>query len=204
LTSIENITLASVNDVSFASGGSGHAYDITLGNALVGSGAILTVNGSTLQSYETMEVDGSGETDGNLGLYGGAAADILIGGSGADILYGGAGADSLTGGAGADKFRYDLVSHSTASATDSITDFVSGTDKFDLTLIDAKTNVSGNQAFTWIGSSAFSNVAGQLRVFQSGSQWIVQGDTDGNGVADLVIAVTTSGGAALVQGDFLL
>jgi VCBS repeat-containing protein len=200
---VEGLLLGSVTDANYPHGGSNYAYDLTLGNWLVGVGALLTVNGSYLQSYEPMEVDGSGETDGKLGLYGGAAADILIGGAVGDLLYGGGGADSITGGGGADKFRYDLVSHSTATATDSITDFLSGTDKLDLTIIDANTNVSGNQAFTWIGSSAFSNVAGQLRVFQSGSDWIVQGDTDGNGVADLVITVTAPA-APLVQGDFLL
>jgi VCBS repeat-containing protein len=204
LTGFESIGLSSATDERYARGGSGHAYDLTLGDALVGAGGTLTVNGSMLQSYEPMEVDGSGETNGILRLFGGGAADVLTAGAGADLLYGGGGADILTGGGGADTFRYDLTSESTASATDSVVGFLSGTDKFDLTWIDANSNAAGNQAFTWIGSSAFSNVAGQLRAFQSGGGWIVQGDTDGNGVADLVIAVTTSGGAPLVQGDFLL
>ena len=203
LTGLESIGLSSVTDERYARGGSGHVYDITLGDGLVGAGGTLTVNGSMLQSYETMEVDGSGETDGMLRLFGGGAADILAAGAGADLIYGGGGADSIAGGAGADTIRYDLASDSTASATDSIAGFLSGTDKFDLTRIDAHSTASGNQAFTWIGSSAFSSVAGQLRAFQSGSDWIVQGDTDGNGVADVVITVTAPA-APLVQGDFLL
>jgi VCBS repeat-containing protein len=203
VTGMENITLSSVTDERYARGGSGHAYDITLGDGLVGAGGTLTVNGAFLQSYETMEVDGSGETDGIVRIFAGEAADILTTGSGADLIHGAGGADVMTGGTGADTFRYDLASDSTASATDSIADFLSGTDKFDLTRIDANSTAGGNQAFTWIGSSAFGNVAGQLRVFQSGGNWIVQGDTDGNGVADLVINVTAPA-APLVQGDFLL
>jgi hypothetical protein len=35
----------------------------------------------------------------------------------------------------------------------------------------------------------FSNTAGELRAFQSGSNWFVEGDTNGDGVADLVILV---------------
>jgi VCBS repeat-containing protein len=203
LTGIESIGLSSDTDERYARGGSGHAYDLTLGDGLVGAGGTLTVNGAMLQSYETMKVDGSGETNGLLRLFGGSAADILLAGAGADLIYGGGGADAIAGGGGADTIRYDLASESTASATDSIAGFQSGTDKFDLTRIDADSNAAGNQAFTWIGSSAFGNVAGQLRAFQSGGNWIVQGDTDGNGVADLVITVVAPA-APLVQGDFLL
>lgn len=60
-------------------------------------------------------------------ITGTAAADTLVGGSGADVITGGAGRDQLTGGAGADQFRFDLAA--SASNLDTITDFVSGTDK---------------------------------------------------------------------------
>jgi Ca2+-binding RTX toxin-like protein len=60
-------------------------------------------------------------------ITGTAAADKLVGGSGADVITGGVGRDQLTGGAGADQFRFDLAA--SASNLDTITDFVSGTDK---------------------------------------------------------------------------
>ena len=63
-------------------------------------------------------------------------------------------------------------------------------DQIDLSLIDANTKVAGNQAFTFIGAAAFTAV-GQLRVTSEGSgfskvTW-VEGDTNGDGVADMVI-----------------
>jgi serralysin len=128
---------------------------------------------------------------------------ILFGGAGQDVLIGGAGADTLTGGAGGDVFGYHATSDSTASAPDRITDFEPGADKIDLSRIDANVLAAGDQAFTWIGSTAFSGMAGELRAIQPGGDWMIQGDTDGDGVADLFITATQNG-APLGQGDFLL
>jgi Ca2+-binding RTX toxin-like protein len=145
---------------------------------------------------------------GNDVLDGGAGNDTLAGGNGADLLVGGTGADSLKGGAGADVFRYDAAGDSTAGATDLIGDFQVGVDKIDLHLIDANTLAAGDQAFHWIGANAFSGTgagsAGELRVYQSGAYWWVAGDTNGDGTADLVIALTPQGAILPAQGDFLL
>ena len=56
-----------------------------------------------------------------------------------------------------------------------------------------------NDTFSWIGAAAFSNQAGQLRAVEAGGRIRVEGDTDGNGVADLVILVS---GTTLVAADF--
>jgi serralysin len=136
-------------------------------------------------------------------LTGTSAAQTLTGNALANLLAGGAGGDTLTGGGGADVFRYQAVTDSYSVARDHIVDFTPGTDKIDLSAIDASRALAGNQAFTWIGSSAFSNAAGELRAFHSGSQWIVEGDIDGNGSADLVIALTLQGPAPLGAGDFV-
>jgi hypothetical protein len=50
------------------------------------------------------------------------------------------------------------------AASDIIYDFVSGSDPIGLSIIDANTAQDGNQAFTFIGSNAFGNQAGRLRV----------------------------------------
>jgi Ca2+-binding RTX toxin-like protein len=51
-------------------------------------------------------------------------ANTLFGGAGSDTFLGGAGDDTLTGGAGADVFAYTAANND----TDTITDFVGGTD----------------------------------------------------------------------------
>lgn len=135
---------------------------------------------------------------------GDAEANRLLGGGGADTLVGAGGADTLTGGSAADHFRFDTLGDAPAGGQiDLITDFASGSDKIDLRGIDADVVTAGDQAFTWLGTGAFTGVAGQLRygATPSGSR-TVYGDVDGDGVADLQIQLT--GTAALAAGDFLL
>ncbi|HEU0099564.1 MAG TPA: M10 family metallopeptidase C-terminal domain-containing protein [Allosphingosinicella sp.] len=156
--------------------------------------------GFTIANGVTIENATSG--GGNDTLRGNAAANRLDAGAGSDILQGDGGADLLIGGAGADTFRYASPSDSGGGAVDHIADFAAGLDKIDLTGIDANSNAAGDQAFAWIGSNAFSGSAGQLRAYQSGGDWFVEGDTNGDGNADLVIQVTVTGGP-LAQSDFL-
>jgi Ca2+-binding RTX toxin-like protein len=207
-TNIENLTLTSATDERYArGGGTEFDYNLTLSNAIVGAGQQLTINGALLMATETMVVDASQETDGFLRLFGGRAADVLKGGGLGDVLHGNLGADSLTGGGGADTFLYHETAESTTGSVDQILDFAAGTDKIDLSRIDANSFAAGDQAFSWIGASAFTGSgaasAGQLRAFDSGNGlWIVEGDTNGDGAADLSIQVFVSGGP-LTQGDFL-
>jgi serralysin len=65
-------------------------------------------------------------------ITGTSAADTLVGGAGADVITGGARSDQLTGGAGADQFKFDQAPGTTN--LDTITDFVSGTDKLILSV----------------------------------------------------------------------
>lgn len=60
-------------------------------------------------------------------LLGAAGADTLVGGGGADTVIGGGGDDVLTGGAGRDIFVFRA-----GAGSDTVTDFVQGTDLFDL------------------------------------------------------------------------
>jgi Ca2+-binding RTX toxin-like protein len=206
MTSIENMTLTSITDERYARGGdpAGFDYNITLADNMLLAGVELTVSGTFLGSGETMVVDGSLETDGNYRFFAGKADDVLKGGANNDLLLGNLGSDLLTGGGGADTFRYDTTADSTATSLDHILDFRPGTDKIELTRTDANTLVAGNQAFTWIGSNAFSGTAGELRAFQQGGEWIVQGDANGDSVADLVIALTLQGPTPLSANDFFL
>jgi predicted extracellular nuclease len=218
LVNIERLALLS----GTAIGGSHVTYNLTTIDDNVGAGKVLTVLGGGLQSDETMVFNGSAETDGSFYVAGGAADDILVGGqkddalvgnggddalyglAGNDWLQGGAGADMLRGGTGRDLFVYKAASDSTGAATDHIVDFEYTTDHIDLSGIDADSATAGDQAFTFIGSDAFNHVAGQLRAYQSGSDWFVEGDVDGDGAADLVIQVTVFNGHVMAASDFVL
>jgi Ca2+-binding RTX toxin-like protein len=141
--------------------------------------------------------------DGNDTISGLGGDDYLYGDAGNDNLAGGAGADRLTGGAGKDEFIYNLASESTAVSRDVITDFSHAqNDRINLSAIDANTNLVNNQAFTFIGSAAFSHVAGQLRFEQIGGNTFVSGDVNGDGVADFQIELT--GSITPVASDFAL
>jgi Ca2+-binding RTX toxin-like protein len=205
LTGIESISL---NNRYTTDPSQKPSYELVLSNGNVAPGATLIVNGSSLADPgQTVSIDGSAVHDGNLILFGGFGNDALTGGDGADLIQGGEGIDVLTGGGGADIFRYAGQYDATAQVPDRILDFASGVDKIDLSRIDADLVAAGDQAFHWVGSSAFTGAgaasAGELRAWQYEGSWYVEGDMDGNGSADLVIQLTTPV-AAPVPSDFLL
>jgi Ca2+-binding RTX toxin-like protein len=202
-SSLTNVESISVNATLASDPSAKPSYAFVLHNGNVTPGGNLIVNGNSLTDpSQTLSVDGSAVQGGTLTLFGGAGNDTFKGGAGADLLYGGGGRDNLTGGAGADLFQLRAASESTVANPDRILDFQAGADKIDLRLVDANSALSGDQAFTFIGANAFNGTAGQLRAYQSAGTWFVEGDTDGNGVADFALAVTAS--APLGQGDFLL
>ncbi|MGC4095939.1 MAG: calcium-binding protein [Nitrospira sp.] len=166
---------------------------------LSGNGSGATLNGGT----------GNDHLEANHGQYtlnGEDGNDVLIVGTSGDFsistLNGGAGADSLQdlGDNDTVTFEYKAVSDSSAgTGRDVITGFTgagsASGDKISLTAIDANTLVSGNQAFTYIGSAAFT-AAGQLR-YAGG---LLQGSTDADTAAEFEIQligspVLTVGGA---------
>jgi Ca2+-binding RTX toxin-like protein len=203
LIGIENIGLLSAHDTRFGALGSSYSYNLTMVDSNVAAGVQMVVDGAKLRVAETFTFNGSAETDGSFRVFGGLVNDVITGSQNGDVIQGNGGADTLTGGGGADVFRYLSESDSTASAMDRILDFAAGSDKIDLSRIDADSAAAGDQAFSWIGSNAFSGSAGQLRAYQDGASWFVEGDTDGNGSADFVIQLTVTGGP-LAQSDFAL
>jgi VCBS repeat-containing protein len=148
-------------------------------------------------------ISGSGNALAN-SLIGNAAANTLFGDAGNDVLTAGAGADMLTGGVGADRFILATLADTGVGAglRDIITDFVSGADKLQFTGIDANTGVALDQAFSMINTAAFGNVAGQLRYFVDGADTVLEGDVNGDGVADFQLQLT--GNHTFVAADLLL
>jgi Ca2+-binding RTX toxin-like protein len=183
----ENLTLTG----ALAINGTGNA----LANVLTGNGLANTLTGLT----------------GNDTLYGGVGADVLDGGNGSDILNGGAGKDTLKGAetvAARDLFRFSAITDSAATlaGADVITGFDKGglatDDKIDLSLIDANPLLAGNQAFTFLGSGAFTALAGEVRLTVVGADTYVHIDTNATAADEMVIKVT--GVTGLTAVDFVL
>ena len=128
--------------------------------------------------------------------------DVLSGMAGNDLLIGGPGADRLSGGSGRDLFVYTDPGDSAVDASDIIADFVRRWDRIDLSAIDADPSTSANDAFRFVGQSAFSGAAGELRAFVDGDRTAIQGDVDGNLLADFQILL--DGRVNLGASDFFL
>jgi Ca2+-binding RTX toxin-like protein len=174
----------------------GFDYDIIWGPATNG----LDVNAAGLLADETVRFDGRPTEWGNFRIFSGASDDVLYGGGGADMIHGALGADTIDGSDGADTYVYRSIAESTAASRDTVT--LGDGDRIDLTYIDAIAGTPGNDGFTFVGAAAFSGTAGELRAAQAGDGWIVEGDVDGDGVGDLMIAVISAD--PIVVADFLL
>ena len=140
-------------------------------------------------------------------LKGGNGEDLLDGGGGRDLLFGGNGRDLVSGGAGNDALRggdgRDFFIFSGDVSSDTIADFNRvDHDRIDLSLIDAKSLLAGNNSFSFVGEQAFTGAQGQLRYELANRQTIIQGDIDGDGDADLTI--TLVGQHHLMASDFFL
>ncbi|MBG1265919.1 calcium-binding protein [Nostoc sp. WHI] len=162
------------------------------GNVLIGDDIIGGVGGNDLLAGR----------DGTDSLYGNGGNDTLYGYGGNDKLIGDVGTDELTGGAGNDIFQYFSVSDSKPGLSrDIIKDFVGNGnlpgDRIDISNIDANTTIGGDQAFTYIGTRAFT-AAGQIRY----SGGIFQGNTDSNLAANFEIKL--EGSPLLVASDIIV
>ncbi|WP_170915534.1 hypothetical protein RVR34_00125 [Microcystis aeruginosa FBCC-A68] len=142
---------------------------------------------------------------GNINATGNTLANTISGNAGNNIISGGLGKDTLTGNAGSDTFRFQGIDESGSSqgTADIITDFsLAQGDLIDISGIDAVASSVADNAFVFIGSSAFS-AAGQVRFFASSGMTYVSLNTnsDLNNV-ELMIALT--GQLTMQQSHFLL
>ena len=123
---------------------------------------------------------------------GGAAGDTLI----ANLV-----ANQLTGNGGADIFKWMATGDAgSGGLADTVLDFVRDTDKIDFTALDAQPGTAGQQDFAFIGTGAFTNVAGQVRYDVTGGNANIFADVDGNGSADMQIIL--NGITTLAASDF--
>ncbi len=133
---------------------------------------------------------------------GGEGGDYIIGDAGNDTITGGDGVDTMSGGAGTDTFIFTATTNSTNMvwiARDTITDFVSGVDKLDLSAF------AGTLVFRGMASS-FTGAGNEITANQSlepgVDHTIISLDIDGDRVSDMMFNlrgfITVSG------GDFIL
>jgi len=136
--------------------------------------------------------------------------NILLGLAGNDTLWGAGGRDTVAGGLGRDVFDFDAAAETGISTAtrDVIRDFRASFDRIDLSGIDSKPSLDGDQAFRFVGTDAFHGVAGELRfkkidpAGRSDDRTVISGDTGGDGKADFQIEL--SGLINLAKGDFIL
>lgn len=134
-------------------------------------------------------------------LIGDRGRDILLGGGGSDTLNGGAGHDVLTGGLGVDRFVFSAPMN--AAHSDTITDFVSGTDKIllDDDVFTALTAGGLAAARFVLGTSAGD---GNDRIIYDQATGDLSYDRDGTGAAAQVLIANLGVGTALASTDFLI
>ncbi|HEX8241682.1 MAG TPA: Calx-beta domain-containing protein [Allosphingosinicella sp.] len=206
IVDIVSIGLISAYDTRYGAASDRYDYNLTMNNGNVAAGVQMTVDGGKLRSDETLTFNGSAELDGSFRVFGGAGIDTIQGSQNADIIVGRGSGDMLYGNGGNDIFRYDSVGDSNSVGRDEIKDFNAG-DLIDLSRIDANTLVDGDQAFTFIGNADFSHTAGELRfenISLGGTVWLVQGDIDGNGVADFEVQLIINPPDPITSSDFIL
>lgn len=165
-----------------------------------GSDTVYSSISLTLKAYsgvmqvEDLTLQGSS----NLNGYGNDLDNTITGNSGNNVLRGYAGNDVLVGGLGQDSLYLgsdneldrvvfgDINETNIGAQRDSIYQFDTAKDLIDLSLIDANTAISGDQAFKYSGTTEQANSVWTIR---SGSSIIVRGDVNGDTTQDFEIMV---------------
>ena len=160
-----------------------------------------TLAGALADFVENLTLAGTG----NINATGNGLNNRISGTAGDNVITGGAGADVLVGKLGADTFVFTTLVDSgiAASTRDVINDFGLGADRIDVSQIDAKSGLAGNDSFTFIGAALFS-AEGQIRAVQSGANTLLQFNTSGVNGAEMEIRLTNVTVATLDLADFVL
>jgi Ca2+-binding RTX toxin-like protein len=141
--------------------------------------------------------------DGSDMLIGSVATDMLSGDAGDDLILGGGGADQLSGGAGGDVFVYTAIGDSTAADFDVLADFVTASDRIDLTALAVQSvSIEAGSGFSLLHAVT---AAGTLTIRVNGalaqSDLILAGSSAIGGTANADLLHATAGGSALAGGD---
>ncbi len=156
----------------------------------------LGANVENLTPTGSAAINGTGNALANV-ITGNTGANTLGGGDGADTLTGGLGADRLTGGTGADTFRFVT----TGDGSDTITDFVSGTDKIYIVAANFGLTVGAGASLVINGTPSSAAAA---FVYNS-TTGVLGFDSDGNGLAVATqLATLSNKPAGFKSADFVI
>ena len=147
-----------------------YAADTGIEKVVIGTGSSAT---AVTTGTAALNINAAAVNNGLI-ISGNAGKNNLIGTNYTDQLVGGNGNDTLTGGAGADFFLFNTAPNA-KSNLDTITDFVSGVDKLQVS----------KAVFSKLGSATGDLAAGQF--------WSAAGATSGHDSDDRFIYNTTSG-----------
>lgn len=163
------------------------------GNDLVQS----SVSFSLDANVERLTLTGSGNTN----AVGNSAANVLTGNSGNNIIVGGLGNDTLSGGAGNDMFRFNSALNP-ANNVDTITDFDSGNDEFQLD-DDIFVGIGGTGTLA-AGAFRVGTAAGDSndRIIYDPATGSIYFDSDGTGSAAAVLFAKVDPMLILSNADF--
>lgn len=174
---------------------------------VAGSDGIDTVRASISYSLASAQVKGDVE---NLTLTGSAAisgtgnklANKIVGNAGANVIDGGLGNDTLTGGGGADRFLFSTALNG-ANNRDTITDFVSGTDKIALSasIFGAAGPAGALQAGRFVLNAPAD--ANDVIIYNT-TTGVLFYDADGNGAGNAIAFAKLTGIPGLTSADFII
>lgn len=182
----DTITGGAASDtVDYSDSAAGVTVDLDVGTASGGDaqGDILS-NIEVVFGSQTASNTLTGDASDN-SLYGGVQADVISGGDGDDFIVGGLGVDTMTGGAGDDIFF--TLGNYTGGFAGTINDFevgdvVAGTVAYD--------DFVGFFQIQFIGTAAFSGVAGEMRFEKVSGQTLIHLDTTGDSVANETLTLS--------------
>jgi Ca2+-binding RTX toxin-like protein len=196
-------------------------FDIRIGSNANQTGGT-ALNGTANDSI----IYGAGGNDqinglgGNDTLFGGTGNDTINGGTGNDRILGGAGTDSLTGGTGADTFVFRVGESGSfnvftlLNGQDTVQDFTSGSDHFDLSSIGGLTSVVNRNAnvltLSSLGAGTFYAGAGivvQYTTSTTDNTARVFVDANHNNAldnGDVIINLNNITNGSLTTSDFIL
>lgn len=192
-------------------------YDANMA-ALAGNPAVGQLTDNVGIAYGAVIENAIGGSGDDL-LIGNDVSNTLLGNAGNDALVGGDGVDTFTGGAGNDTIFVEINTETVSSkrgpvSLDLVTDFVSGSDKLDLSLLDGNTEIDGRQdfvvvdEFTGSAGEIFFNTFGNVNAAEKslgidipgysgpskgvGKITVVLGDVDGGGADFAYVLIGTS------------